>query len=336
MKMRPYLAAAAVPLLAVGLIGCGSTNDASGGGAETGGTLSEADLDGLNVTFVPGVTADSFYITMQCGMDEVAGEYGINIENQDPEQYDVTIQTPIVNAVAETSTDAMLVVPTDPVALTPALKKVADAGIPIGLVDSTIEDAGIPFTEVATDNEAAGGKAADALAELIGGEGKVFAIAYKTGAGPSDGRQRGFEKRIEEEYPDIELLQSQDSDNDPSKAASIISAALAANPDLKGVFATNQFAAQGASTGIRNAGVEGEVQVVGFDAGAVQIEQLERGEVQALIAQQPAEIGKQVIEQLVNYFTGEPVEREIWVESEIITADNLSEMDDVVYRESCG
>lgn len=321
-------------VIVVALAGCGSTDTAAPTEA-SGAPLTEEQLNGLEVTFVPGVTADSFYISMQCGMQEVADEYGITIANQDPAQYDVTVQTPIVNAVAQTQTSALLVAPTDPVALTPALQKVADAGIPIGLVDSTIEDTSLAFTEVRTDNEAAGATAADALAELIGGSGKVLAIAFKTGAGPSDERQRGFEERITSEHPDIELLESQDSNNDPAKAASIVSAALAANPDLKGIFATNQFAAQGASTGIRNAGKEGDVKVVGFDAGPTQVEQLERGDVQALVAQQPKAIGEQVIEQLVGQLTGGEVESSILVGAEVVTAENLDEMGDVLYKESC-
>lgn len=331
---RTSAALLAAGALVVALAGCGSTTTATPG-ATPDGPLTEEQLDGLEVTFVPGVTADSFYITMQCGMQEIADQYGITINNQDPAQYDVTVQTPVVNAVAQTNTAALLVAPTDPVALTPALKKVSDAGIPIGLVDSTIEDTSLAFTEVRTDNEAAGATAADALAELIGGSGKVLAIAFKTGAGPSDERQRGFEDRIKSEYPDIELLASQDSNNDPAKAASIVSAALAANPDLSGIFATNQFAAQGASTGIRNAGKEGAVKVVGFDAGPTQVEQLERGDVQALVAQQPNAIGQQVVEQLINQLTGKATEASILVGAEVVTADNLSEMSDVLYKESC-
>ena len=39
--------------------------------------------------------------------------------------------------------------------------------------------------------------------------------------------------------------------------------------------------------------------VVGFDAGPAQVEALENGTVQALISQQPAEIGRQGLEQVV-------------------------------------
>ncbi len=52
------------------------------------------------------------------------------------------------------------------------------------------------------------------------------------------------------------------------------------------VFASNLFTAQGVATGVKQAGAT-EVQVVGFDAGPDQIMQLQAGDVQALVAQQP-------------------------------------------------
>ena len=39
------------------------------------------------------------------------------------------------------------------------------------------------------------------------------------------------------------------------------------------------------------------MKIVGFDAGPTQVEELEKGDVQALIAQKPADIGAQGVEQ---------------------------------------
>ncbi|MGO1921453.1 MAG: substrate-binding domain-containing protein, partial [Microbacterium sp.] len=159
-------------------------------------------------------------------------------------------------------------------------------------------------------------------------------IAFKAGASTSDARQKGFEDQIAT-YSDIEYLGAQINDNDPARAASIVQAALAANPDLSGVFATNLFAAQGAATGLRNAGAENEVKVVGFDAGGTQVEQLERGDVHALVAQKPSEIGAAAVEQVVATLTGGTVEDSIGTETVVITQDNLADMEEFVYKESC-
>lgn len=321
--------------LAATLAACGTTAGTGSAGDEATEKLSEADLSGLTVGFIPGVN-DPFYVSMQCGIEEAAGEYGMTVDTQIPQQFEAAVQTPIVNAMVATDPAALLIAPTDGQALQPPLQKAVSAGVPVGLVDTTLEEPELAFTAVATDNEAGGAAAADALAELIDEEGKVLVIAFKAGASTSDARQKGFEDQIAD-YPEVEYLGAQINDNDPAKAASIVSATLAANPDLKGIFATNLFAAQGAATGLRNAGAEGDVKMVGFDAGGTQIEQLERGDVQALVAQKPNEIGAAAVEQLVAYLTGGEVETSIGTDVVIMTQDNLEdpEIQAAIYKESC-
>ncbi|MGO2049843.1 MAG: ABC transporter substrate-binding protein [Microbacterium sp.] len=319
----------AASTLAISLAACSS--DATSGGES--GDLTEADLEGLTIGFIPGVN-DPFYISMQCAVEEAAAEYGMEVSAQIPEQFEAAVQTPIVNSMVATDPAALLIAPTDGQALFPPLKQASDAGIPIGLVDTTLEDTSLAFTSIATDNEQGGAAAADALAELVGEKGKVLVIAFKAGASTSDARQKGFEDQIAT-YSDIEYLGAQINDNDPARAASIVQAALAANPDLSGVFATNLFAAQGAATGLRNAGAENEVKVVGFDAGGTQVEQLERGDVHALVAQKPSEIGAAAVEQVVATLTGGTVEDSIGTETVVITQDNLADMEEFVYKESC-
>lgn len=324
----------AVSALALSLAACTTGSQQSESGKpEASGTLTEADLAGKTIGFIPGVN-DPFYISMQCAIEEAADKYGMKVTAQIPDQFEAAVQTPIVNSMVATAPAALLIAPTDGKALEPPLKLAVDAGIPVGLVDTTLDDPSLAFTSIATDNAQGGAAAADALADLIGGEGKVLVIAFKAGASTSDARQKGFEDQIAT-HSGIEYLGAQINDNDPAKAASIVQAAIAANPDLKGVFATNLFAAQGAATGLRNAGLEGDVKIVGFDAGATQVEQLERGDVQALVAQKPGDIGTQAVEQTVAHLTGGDVTAEIGTETIVLTQDNLASMQDAIYKESC-
>ena len=86
---------------------------------------------------------------------------------------------------------------------------------------------------------------------------------------------------------------------------------------------------------MREAGKGGDVKIVGFDAGPAQVEQLEKGDVQALIAQKPADIGAQGVEQAVKALNGEPTEPEIGTESVTITKENLADSQDSLYKSSC-
>jgi ribose transport system substrate-binding protein len=325
--MRTKWLGAAVALT-FGLAACGN---GGGGGGTAGG-----DVKGKTIAFIPGVTGDSFYITMHCGIRAEAAKKGLKVDMQAPQQFDASLQTPIVNGVIAKKPAGVLIAPTDAKAMVPPLLRAKQAGIKIGLVDTTLATRDLAVTSVATDNRAGGAAAADALAQLAGEKGKVLVIAFKAGASTSDDRQHGFEDQIKK-HPGITYIGAQINDNSPAKAASIISATLAAHPDLTGVFATNQFAAEGAATGLRNAGRQGKVKVVGFDAGPVQMKQLERGDVQALVAQQPYEVGVQAVDQLVASLTGGKPQADIGTKTSTITRDDLStpEGRQAAYKTSC-
>ena len=185
-------------------------------------------------------------------------------------------------------------------------QRAQEAGIEVILVDTTVNDESIGASRIASDNFQGGVTAADALAEMIGEAGKVMVISVNPGISSTDARQAGFEEQIAT-YPDIEYIGTEFSNNEPARAAEILTATLAANPDLNGVFAANLFSAQGTATGLVQAGAQEDVSVVGFDAGAAQVEQLQAGDVQALVVQKPYDIGYQGVEQAIAAVNGDEV-----------------------------
>jgi ribose transport system substrate-binding protein len=322
-KIVPAVAAAAVLATAAA---CGGT----GGGGDTGGGA----VNGKDIAFVPGVSGDSFYITMGCGIRSEAKKYGLKINEQAPQQFDPSQQTPIVSGVVAKKPAGMLIAPTDAQAMLPPLLRAKQAGIKLGTVDTSLAKGGVSSFGVSTDNRKAGAAAADSLAKLVGSKGTVLVIAFKAGVSTSDERQNGFLDEIKK-YPNIKALKPQVNDNDPAKAASIVSATLAANPGLTGIFATNQFAAEGAATGLRNAEKQGKVKLVGFDAGPVQVQQLRRGEVQALIAQQPNQIGVQAVDNMVKLLKGQKPAAQTGTGTVTITKDDLKSGQAATYKTKC-
>ena len=321
---RVLLAVSLTLVLAVVVAACGDDDDDDGGGGGGGD---------LSMTLIAGVKGDEFYITMNCGAQEEAAKLGVDLDFQGPNEFDAAQQTPIVNAVSATQPDAILVAPTDTKAMYAPIKQAADAGSKIVLVDTTLEDSSLAESEIASDNEGGGRSAAETLSELIGGEGKVFVVNVKPGISTTDARAEGFEAGAEE--LGLEYIGQEYSQDEPARAASITKSILAKHPDLKGIFATNLFSAEGAASGLREAGKLGEVKIVGFDAGPKQVEDLKEGLVQALIAQRPAEIGALGVQQAVAAIEGEPVEEKIGTDFVSITQDNLAENEDALYKSDC-
>ena len=310
------------------VVACGDDDEGGGGGGASGGEGESYDM-----TLIAGVKGDEFYITMNCGAQEAAEEIGATLEFQGPDQFDAAQQTPIVDAVAAKSPDAILIAPTDTKALFAPITQAAQNS-EIVLVDTTLEDPSMAVSQIASDNVGGGVTAGETLLELIGGKGKVMVVNVKPGISTTDQRGQGFEQAVKEK-PGVEYLGQEYSQDDPAIAAQIVTSTLSRHPDLKGIFATNLFSAEGAASGLRQAGKLGDVKIVGFDAGPKQVKDLEDGLVQALIAQKPAEIGRLGVEQAYAALQGEPTEKEIGTDFEVITEDNLAEKQDVLYKPSC-
>lgn len=278
------------------------------------------------IAFIQGVVADNFYITMDCGARAKASQLGgITIDTQGPEQFDATLQTPILNAVVQTRPDAIMMAPNDTRAMIAPIKAAIDAGIPVFLVDTTIES-DIQLADVSTDNAEGGRLAARGLATAIGEKGKVFVINVKPGISTTDQREKGFAEEIAK-YPNIQYLGQEYCNNDSNRAAEITTARLQSDPDLAGIFGTNLFAAQGGAAGVRQAGKQGAVKMVGFDAGPTQVQDLRSKTVDILIAQHPGEIGETAVQLIANYLKSgtAPSPKQVTTGATIVTRDNIGD-----------
>ncbi|WP_157245743.1 ABC transporter substrate-binding protein [Nonomuraea typhae] len=291
----------------------------------------------VRVTLVQGLAGEEFYETMACGARAKAEELGVQLDVQGPQKFDPTLQTPIVNSVVAAKPDALLVAPTDVKAMIAPLTQAKQQNIKIVLVDTVVEDPSIGLSRISTDNVKGGVAAAKALAEQIGDKGKVLVISTDPGVSTVDARIKGFEDEIKAAHPAVTSLGVQYSHNDVSEAAKIVNAALAKDPDLAGVFATNLNSATGAGTALQQAGKLGLVKMVGFDAGPAQVKQLKDGVVQALIAQLPGEIGAKGVEQAVAAVRGQQVTASIPTDATIVTAANVDSpgIQKVLYKAAC-
>lgn len=320
-----------VPLAALGaaaaltLSACAGSSTPAAGGAAAAPKLS----------FVQGVAGDEFYVTMQCGIEAEAKKVGATVNTQGPAKFDPTLQKPIVDAVVAANPSALLIAPTDVSAMEAPLKAAAASGIKVVLVDTTVNDPSFAASQISSDNTGGGEAAFKALAALNPNGGKVMVMSVDPGISTTDARVAGFEAAAKAN-PAFTYLGVQYSHNDPATAAKIMTAALAKDPDMVGVFAANLFSAAGTGTGVRQAGKTGSVKIVGFDAGPDQVAQLKDGTVQALIAQDPYQIGVDGVDQAVAALKGGQVTPKIQTGFHVLTKDTISgDGAQYVYKSAC-
>jgi ribose transport system substrate-binding protein len=288
------------------------------------GIAPAAHADHDAITFIQGVKGDGFYITMECGVKAAAKKAGYKVQTVGPEKFDATLQKPILDAVIASKPDAILIAPNDVKAMQKPLEKAKKAGIKVVLVDTTVNSPGkVAVSEISSNNYAGGAAALKAVKQAGVTGGKVLGIGVQPGISTTDARDKGFQDAVAKDG-NFEFIGQEYSKNEPAIAAQITTAAIAANPDLKAIFASNLFSAQGAATGIKQAGKEGEIVVIGFDAGPDQIKALKDGTVQALIAQKPYTIGAQGVDQAVKAIDGKSTTKKITTGFTIITPKNVN------------
>jgi ribose transport system substrate-binding protein len=334
----PTAGAAAVMLLAL-TVGCSSSSSSTGASTSTTGGSTAGSSSGktYKMTFIQGVAGDGFYVTMGCGIQAEAKKLGnVTVNIQGPTQFDPTLQNPIIESVTAAKPDAILIAPDDVTASQTPIDQAMSAGIKVVLVDTTLNNPAGAVSQISSDNLAGGADAFAAVKQLVPGGGQVLVVNTKPGISTTDQRTSGFAAaaKADSKFQYVGVQYDQDT---ASLAAQVTLAALQKNPGIVAIFATNLFSAEGAATGIRQAGKSGKVKIVGFDAEPDEITALQQGTVQALIAQSPYVIGTDEVDQAVDALTGKPTTPKIGTKFTIITSSNLSSAASqaAIYKTSC-
>ena len=258
----------------------------------------------LTFAYMPGIE-DPFMRMIEQGAAAKAKELGASlIVGEYPKAWGADIQVPILEAlVARGGFDFLIVVPTSNEALIAPLKKINAKGIPMVTTDtflgngdySKASNFSFPLAYIGTDNVLGGYEVGKRLAELIGNTGKVYMNTTNPDASSVTGRRDGFLKAMKE-FPEIQVVGIDYNLDVQETAQRQTSAVLQKHPDLKGIFGTNLFSAQGAYQAVDNAGLSGEVKIASWDATPDLIQALKDGKVDLVLAQRPYQIGQLAVE----------------------------------------
>jgi ribose transport system substrate-binding protein len=249
------------------------------------------------IGFLPGVV-DPFYQVMEIGVNEAVADFGLQVVTQYPPTWGPTVQTPILEAmIARGDLDYLITAPTDKEQMIAPLQMAVDAGIKVITVDTFLGDGDyvngpvtFPISYIGSDNVEGGRIAAHALADVVGGSGKVYVQNTNVGVSTTEQRGQGFIEGIAE-YPGMELAGMDYNLDDANTAVEQTTAKLQAEPNIVGIFGVNVFSAYGAGNAVKSMGLEGKVQVIAFDATQDAIQNLRDGVVSLVIAQKPHDMG---------------------------------------------
>ena len=221
---------------------------------------------------------------------------------------DLAGQVSLVENAVNRKVAGIVLAPSDPDALIPAIKKAWEAKIPVVLIDSAASDSGKAYYQsfLATDNKAAGEMSAKTLIDKIGTTGKIAIMSYTAGSGSEIGRVGGFTDYIKK-HSKLQIVGPFYSNSQMGTALNQTTDVLAANPDLKGIFGANEPTAIGMGRALVQAGKAGKVVAIGFDGNSDLQGFVKDGTIEAIAVQSAFEMGNLGVKTVAEIVEGKKV-----------------------------
>ncbi len=303
MQTRRFRVVVAVAASALALSACGSAADSGSAPAGGGG-------DKPYIAIVSKGFQHQFWQAVKKGAESEAAKEGATISFEGPAtEADVEAQVTMLTNALTKKPDAIGFAALDSKAAAPLLEQAKAAKVPVVAFDSGV-DSDIPVTTASTDNKAAAAEAAKHLAEALGGKGKVALVVHDQTSRSGIDRRDGFVEWMKQNAPGIQLLAPQYGGGDQAKSADITKSIISANPDVTGIYGSNEGSAIGVVKGVEESGKKG-ITVVGFDSGKAQIDAIKSGVMLGAITQNPVGIGEQVVAAAMKAIKGETLPKVI-------------------------
>jgi ribose transport system substrate-binding protein len=269
-----------------------------------GGTSNNAAGGQPYIAIVSKGFQHQFWQAVKKGAEQEAAKQNVRITFEGPaSESEIESQVTMLTNALGRQPAALGFAALDSKAAAPLLQQAKSRNIPVVAFDSGV-DSDLPVTTAATDNKAAAAEAAKHMAQAIGNAGKVALVVHDQTSKSGTDRRDGFIDWMKANAPGVQLLETQYGGGDQAKSADITKAIIAANPDLKGIYGSNEGSAIGVVRGVAESGKQG-LTIIGFDSGKAQLDAIKSGAMLGAITQNPIGIGEQTVRAAVKAIKGE-------------------------------
>jgi len=257
-----------------------------------------ASVKGKTVALTLLTRQHEFQLEMEAAIREVAENAGMTFISADSNM-DCSKQFAQVEDFIEKKVDLIIIGPSDPMGLIPAVEEANRAGIPVITVDGTVEGGSI-VTQVMTDNleggRLAGQLAREYIEQKLGGKANVVILDFPQSPVICGARVAGFESEIGK-LPGARIIAKQDGGAMRDRAMSVMDNILQGNAKIDVVFGINDDTILGAMAAAEGAGRIKEMVFIGYDGTNEACLLIDKGsQLIGDVAQQPKLIGTTAME----------------------------------------
>lgn len=232
--------------------------------------------------------------------------------------------------------DAVAVVAGDS-GLVPYINRAVDAGIPVATFNAETTEPNKRLFYVGADSYLQGNAAADFMAQALKGKPGKKKVAVMDGffaVEAQEIRRAGFEDRLKELAPDIEVVTRVETLDKNDVAQSLTQDIITAHPDIAGIYiiGAGQF---GMLRAVEEAGLGGKVVCIAHDISDDLIEFLDKNILSCTIGQDSLAQGRDPAIRLYNYIIADvvPPAGRLFTDMPAITPQNYKQHYPVRERE---
>lgn len=282
------------------LAGCG------GGSQEAQQETPQDEGKPYKVTLILKNLVNPMWLAVKEGAEAAAAEYGVELTVLAPLKADSNEEQirQVEDAITKQA-DAIVLIPSDSQGIIPAVEKANQAGIPVINVNTKV-GGGQTETFIAVENYDAASKVAKAVAEKLGGKGKVIILEGIAGAQSAIDLKQGAVDTFGT-YEGIEIVASQTANWNRAEAMQVTQNLLQAHPDVDAIFASNDEMAMGAVEAVDQAGLTGKIIIAGLDANRDALEAIKEGKMTITCDKMGFDQGYVGVETAVKVLNNEPV-----------------------------
>lgn len=280
----------------------------------------------MQIAVIPKGTTHEFWKSVDAGAQQAGKDLNVDIIWKGPlKEDDRQAQIDVVQQFVGDKVSGIVVAPLDRQALLAPVQLAHSQNIPVVIIDSALDgEVGKDFASfVATDNEKGGQLAGEELARILNNKGKVVLVRYQAGSASTEAREKGFLDAIHK-HPDLQII----SEN--QEAGATVDSAKAAGLNMvdklkecDGLFCPNESSTVGVLSAMQTAGITGK-KFVGFDASPQMIDALKSNQLDALVVQNPYQMGYLGVKTLVSVINKQSVPERIDTGVHLVTRDNLN------------
>ncbi|WP_086858731.1 ABC transporter substrate-binding protein [Amycolatopsis lexingtonensis] len=345
LSTRPLLIAATTAAAALALTSCTSREESpaapsSGGGPAASAQSVAPSADGCTLqktgypkvdlkTAVVGFSqsekeANPFRIAETQSIKDEAAKLGIASDKLlvTNAQSDLNKQISDIKSMLDRGAQLLVVAPLNSDGLQPALDAAKAKKVPVVTIDRKVTSQ--PCTDyltfIGSNFVEQGKRAAQEMARVTGGTGKVAILLGASGNNVTTDRTSGFKDELAK-TPGLSVVAEQTGEFDRSKGQAVMEQLIQSHPDITAVYAENDEMGVGAVNALKTAGKTPgkDVKVVSIDGTRNAVQLIADGSYNAVIESNPR-FGPLAFQTLQKFESGEAIPASI-----VITDDQYDE-----------